>query len=492
MISPDYYSILGIPRDVSQDEIRKAYFSAAQRLHPDKNISPGDTDLFIEAKEAYEVLSNPQKRSIYDSTLLPDKILNLPVSNKITFSRENLAQSQEPQLIYALLEFSPVKENLENIPSPPLNLCLAIDRSTSMKGLNLEIVKATAIQLMRRLRSKDVFSLVVFSDRAEVLIPSTRDGDLSKFETRIQMLQTSGGTEIYNGLEAAYKEVKRCYDPTYINHIILLTDGRTYGDEKNCLELADKAVIQRIGISGLGIGSDWNDVFVDELARRTGGSSFYVSNSQDIRHLLMEKFDNLWKIYAENVTIEFKETDNVKLRYAFRLQPELGLLSIESPLHLGPLLRTGSLTMLMEFMVSSTENANVIELFEGQVIVNTATQRKPILKIPIRIDRPVSMQASPPIPPPLEIIQALSRLSLYRLQEQARLEVAEGKFDQASQHLQILASHLLRQGNQDLARTVLLEAEIIKEKQTYSLEGDKRIKYGTRALLQAGSGDRPI
>jgi Ca-activated chloride channel family protein len=98
------------------------------------------------------------------------------------------------------------------------------------------------------------------------------------------------------------------------------------------------------------------------------------------------------------------------------------------------------------------------------------------------------MRASPPEPPPIEIIQALSRLTLYRLQEQARLEVAAGSFDKASQHLQRLATHLLQQGNRDLARTVLLEAETIKEKQTYSLEGDKRIKYGTRALLLSGPG----
>jgi Ca-activated chloride channel family protein len=399
---------------------------------------------------------------------------------------------QEPQLVYALLEYSPNNENLNNFTSPPLNLCLTIDRSTSMKGINLDIVKTTAIQLLRRLRPQDAFSLVVFSDRSEVLIPSTRGGDLSKFEARIQMLQTSGGTEIHNGLVAAYAEIRRTYNPSYINHIILLTDGRTYGDENNCLELADEAMKQRIGISGLGIGPEWNDAFIDELARRTGGSSIYISSPQDIQRLLMDKFDNLWQIYADNITIEFKELDNVTLRYAFRLQPELGLLALESPLHLGPLLRSGSLSILLEFLVASTENANVIELFEGQVTVNTATHSRPVSNFPIRLRRPVSMNSSPPEPPPLEIIQALSRLTLYRLQDQARLEVAAGDYELASQHLQRLATHLLQQGNRNLARTVLLEAEIIKEKQTYSLEGDKQIKYGTRALLLTGSGGTQI
>ncbi|HBG74054.1 MAG: hypothetical protein A2X25_08350 [Chloroflexi bacterium GWB2_49_20] len=489
MESSNYYTILGVPRDATPEEIRKAYFSAARRLHPDKNIAPGDTEYFISANEAYQVLSDPIKRSNYNAGLPPEKIINLPVSQKITFSRENLIQVQDPQLVYALLEYSPSIKNLESIPSPPLNLCLLIDRSTSMKGGNLDIVKATAIQILRRLRPQDILSLVAFSDRAETLIPSTRDGDLLKIEARIQMLQTSGATEIYNGLVAAFTEVKRAYNPAYINHIIMLTDGHTFGDENSCLELADEAIKQGIGISGLGIGHEWNDALLDEIALRTGGSSIYVSHPQDIQRLLMEKFNNLWQIYAEDVTIEFGVSENVQLCYAFRLQPELGLLPIESPIHLGPILRTGNMTILMEFMVSGTENANVIELFEGQVIVSTATHNTPISSFNIRLVRPVSMTASTPEPPPLAIIQALSRLRLYRLQEQARLEVDAGAYDQASQHLQRLATHLLQQGNRGLARTVLLEAENIKEKQTYSLEGNKRIKYGTRALLLPGSGE---
>jgi len=488
MNSPNYYSILGVPRDANQEEIRKAYFSAARRLHPDKNLSPGDTEFFIGAKEAYEVLSDAIKRKAYDAGLPPEMNLDFPVSEKVTFSREYLVKMQEPQLAYVLLEYFPNPEDLNNLNSPPLNICLTIDRSTSMKGNNLDIVKSTAIQLLRRLRPQDIFSMVVFSDRSEVLIPSSHGGELSKLEARIQMLQASGGTEIHNGLVAAYAEIKRNYDPSFINHIILLTDGRTYGDEEDCLKLADEAMEQRIGISGLGIGSEWNDAFIDELARRTGGSSIYISSPLDIHRLLMEKFDNLWQIYADNITIEFKELENVSLRYAFRLQPELGLMSLESPLHLGPLLRSGSLSILLEFLVTGTENANVIELFEGQVIVNIATHSRPVSNFQIHLRRPVSMKSSSPEPPPLEIIQALSRLTLYRLQEQARLEVDAGSYDKASQHLQRLATHLLQQGNRDLARTVLLEAEIIKEKQSYSLEGDKQIKYGTRALLLTGSG----
>lgn len=485
---PDYYQILGISRDASQEEIRKAYFSAARRLHPDKNVLPGDTEIFIGANEAYEVLSDEKKRANYDAGLPPEKPVLFPISQRIIYSRESLFQTQDSQLVYALLEYLPSINALDENPSPPLNLCLLIDHSTSMKGENLDIVKATSIHILKKIRPQDIFSLVTFSDHAEVLVPYTQERDLLKFEARIQMLQPSGGTEIYNGLSTAFTEVRRTFSQGYINHIIMLTDGRTYGDEQKCLELADQAVQNGIGISGLGIGPDWNDSFLDELTRRTGGSSFYVSNPGDIKRLLLEKFDHLWETFKEDVTIEFKKSRNVELKYAFRMHPELGRLSVDSPLHLGPVLRNGCIRILLEFLVSGIGNANVIKLLDGEVKVNSTIQNKPVSTLPLKLSCPVDRSIIKPEPPPDEIIHALSQLSLYKMQDQARLEVAQGNYELASNRLQKLATNLLQQGDRGLARTVLLEAEHIKEKRAYSPEGDKRIKYGTRALLLPGNG----
>jgi molecular chaperone DnaJ len=65
-VARDYYGILGVRRDASQDEIKKAYRRLARELHPDINPDPEIQERFKEINQAYEVLSDPNKRQMFD------------------------------------------------------------------------------------------------------------------------------------------------------------------------------------------------------------------------------------------------------------------------------------------------------------------------------------------------------------------------------------------------------------------------------------------
>ena len=67
MSNQDFYATLGVARGASDDEIKKAYRKLAMKYHPDRN--PGDAaaeEKFKEIQKAYDVLSDPQKKSAYD------------------------------------------------------------------------------------------------------------------------------------------------------------------------------------------------------------------------------------------------------------------------------------------------------------------------------------------------------------------------------------------------------------------------------------------
>ncbi|MBK7454478.1 MAG: VWA domain-containing protein [Anaerolineales bacterium] len=486
----DYYAVLGVFRDASQEEIKHAYFESAQRLHPDKNVAAGETELFLEIQKAYEVLSNPKRRVLYDATLPPEIEANSVLKHEIIFSRPNLVKLSEQQLVYVLLEIGARTEK-ESLPTPPLNLCLVLDRSTSMQGDKMDMVKATAIQLLRSLRPEDVLSIIAFSDYAEVIVPASLNIDNKKQENRIQMIQASGATEIFNGLQAGLKEIRRTLDPSRVNHIILLTDGQTYGDEQACLKLAEEAASMNIGITGMGIGNDWNDIFLDALAGKTGGSSAYISKPKDIQRLLVDKFNTLISTFADDVLLEFKTSEHVQLNYVFRLQPEGGCVVLESPMHLGPILRDTPLQVLFEFLVNSPALAeDVVALLNGSLKASITVRPTPVPPIRFNLSREVQVNPSHE-PPPTRMLSALSRLTLYRLQERARVSADQGQYDAASRHLQNLATHLLAQGENSLAKTALLEADNLERMHAWTANGSKDIKYNTRALLIADKKEKP-
>jgi Ca-activated chloride channel homolog len=483
----DYYSLLGVMRDASEEEIKRAYYEAAQKFHPDKNKAAGETEIFLEVQQAYEVLSNPKRRMQYDATLPPEEKISLPYRHRIICSRSNLVHLDEPQMLYFILELD-APDEARQAPSPPLNVCLVLDRSTSMQGEKMDVVKATAIQVLRNLRPQDILSVVTFSDRAEVIIPASYHQEKSRSEARIQMIQSSGATEIYQGLEAGVKEVMRSLDSRRINHIILLTDGQTYGDEQQCLALASRLAEHGIGISGMGIGQEWNDIFLDVLSTRTGGSSAYIARPQDIKKLLLEKFNALSQTYAEDVMLDLKPIENVELTYAFRLEPEPSPIALgENTLHLGSILQDTTSQIIFEYMIyPKAVKSDSLTLLDGTLKVSIASQVMPVPPLRLQIKRPVS-DSPETDPPPPKVVQALSRLMLYRMQERARKDLEKGNIDSATRQLQVLASNLLTQGERSLAQTILLEVDHLRKQNSLTIEGTKNIKYGTRSLINAPS-----
>ena len=387
---PDYYALLGLMRDASQEEIKRAYFEAAQKLHPDTNRAAGETELFLGVQQAYETLSNPKRRALYDATLPPGQNPELPYLHKIIYSRPNLIRMDEVQMLYLILEIEPPPE-ARQAPAPPLNVCLVLDRSTSMQGEKMDMVKATAIQVLRSLRPQDILSVVTFSDRAEVIIPASYQQDRARLEARIQMIRPSGATEMYQGLEAGVKEVMQSLDPKRVNHLILLTDGHTYGDEQECLALAGRLMEHGIGISGLGIGQEWNDIFLDVLSTRTGGSSAYITQPQDIKRLLLEKFDALAQTFAEDVTLALSPVEGVDLGYAFRLQPDPAPITVENVLHLGPVLQDASTRVLFEYTIQpSAVQSDVATIMDGMLKVPVTSRPIPVPPLRMKLRRSVS------------------------------------------------------------------------------------------------------
>lgn len=477
----DYFRILGVPRDATAEEIRTVYFNLARQFHPDANSDPSAREQFLVIQDAYSVLSNPERRADYESRLPPPPPPP-DISVKIHYSRSAIPLIGEQQLLYSLVELVCTTEP-DRALYPPAHVCLVIDRSTSMQGERMDMVKSNISQMLKILRPQDMVSVVAFGDQADVVIPPSRAVDLASIESRVMLIKTAGGTELFKGLALGLEQLSNVKGLRMVRQLFLLTDGHTYGDEQPCFDLAKRASGNGITISAMGIGHEWNDEFLDRLTSLNGGNTTFVTSSKDVASFLDQKMRALTTLYARRINFDFHGDPKAELRSAFRIYPDIGPLKVESPIPLGDLVYGKALMVLFEFLIPplalGTQN---VSLAEGRLVMEIPSQEGASARIHLKINRSVIIGTEQELPPS-ELIDAMGHLSLYRLQEKAREEVNAGNVSVATRHLQYLATHLLSQGNRELAHSVLVEAEHIQQNRQFSRDGEKRIKYGTRALL---------
>jgi Ca-activated chloride channel family protein len=477
----DYYGTLEITRSATTEEIKRAYRLLALRYHPDTSPGEETAEMFRLVQKAYEVLSDPEKRKAYDQwreQMGLDKTPALVL--RAVCSHEVVPVSAEEQVFYVLLEILPAADL--PVRRLPLNLCLVLDRSTSMQGMHLQQVKEATRQIIDRLHEDDTLSVVVFSDRAEVVVPARRGVDKAVAKSIISTIQSGGGTEILQGLQTGLRELEQGRSVDSVNHLILLTDGQTYGDEEDCLEQAGSATRRGISISTMGIGSDWNEELLDAMAVRSGGSSTYIESPRKVIEVFREKVHSLAGVVARETNLTLRLAEGVRLREAFQVSPSiLRLDGHQYPIALGPLeagqVKAVIFDILLKPLLAGQHRLLRIELqADLPGVLDRRTEEHMDLEVRVA---PVPTSGSDI---PSAIITALSKLAIYKMQEKTMADLSAGEIEKATQRLETIATRLLNLGETELAKAALLEAGRLARTGDISAEGRKKIRYGTRGL----------
>jgi Ca-activated chloride channel homolog len=487
----DLYARLNLSVRATPEEIRRAYRQLARQHHPDTQAAPaGTTLLFRQIQEAYDLLSDPVRRAAYDQQQIeagrsPDALFHW----NLQLSRSILPQIEGEQVVYVLLEIA-AGQTAKPIERLPLNLCLVLDRSTSMQGARLDQTKAAAQRMIESLTSEDSLGIVTFSDRAEIVWPSQTLTDPIRTKAKVSAIQASGGTEILQGLNAGLAELDKHRRERSINHLILLTDGQTYGDEEQCITAALEAKKRRIGISALGIGEDWNDTLLDAIATRSGGVSQYIASTSEIQHFLRERLQGLGSIYSENLRLTIKATEGTLLQSAFTLLPYIQRIESEKDtLVLGALELNKPITALLELVIGPQalgwQRVAQLELSGDIPSQNRLGER---LRQDVSLTFSTEAEASLAAPP--NILSALAKITIFRMQEGAWQALDKGDIVGATNRLETMATRLLDLGEHDLARAALLEAGRLSRSGNTSAAGRKTIKYGTRSLTLSLAKER--
>jgi len=477
----DYYAILGVPPGADERTLKQAYRQLARRYHPDTSTEEGAAQQFIEIQEAYELLIDPLQREGFDQWRRQQGVDRpLALQLRVTPSQEVLPYLNESQALYILVELRASKEAESG--RLPLNLALVLDRSTSMKGARLQHVKEAARSIVEQMRPHDILSLVVFSDRGQVILPGQPNIDKAAARAAISGIRSGGGTELLQGLKLGLREVKRWHSEGVHSHVLLLTDGRTYGDEEDCLQEARQAGMQNVSLTLMGIGEDWNEQLLDQIAGFSQGTSLYIDSSAKIAQVFRERLQSLGSVFAQNLVLTLHLGEGVAIQQAFRVSPQIGHLHLlDNAVALPALEKHQPQAMLLELLLARHEpGEHRLLQVEVEGIVPTLGSQPVRARQAVTIAFEANLHRKAPVPP--DIVSAVAKLTIFRMQERAMAEAERGQIGPAVNRLKRLATRLLDIGEAELARAALLEAGRLDRTGSLSAKGVKQIRYGTRGL----------
>jgi Ca-activated chloride channel family protein len=351
-----------------------------------------------------------------------------------------------------------------------------------MSGARLDAVKRILAELLQFLNKNDVISLVVFSDRARIIIPAKRVYEVGDISTMISGLEAGGGTEMLAGLTAGVDEILKNKVDDYLHEVILLTDGHTYGDEEKCIELAYLAAQNDIGITTLGMGSEWDEHFLDRLSSFSGETSQYISDGEALHAYIQDKVSHMISHEVENISIDYLGSKAANLVYGMQLSPVVKLLDIKNSNNLGNLSSGEKLKVLLEYEVNPIkkpiDNVNLDTLYIHAEIPSCEIKTRTILK---SIDLPNVDEKS--VPTLNQHVYAyVEKAVLFRMEERANLDIKKGNIPAGTKTLQYIAKKIGEMGINQLSEFIQSEALQLGIKGKYTEEAEKKIRYGTREL----------
>jgi Ca-activated chloride channel family protein len=246
--------------------------------------------------------------------------------------RSSIAVSGESAASYALIKLIPA--GAETSKPLDLNLALVLDVSGSMyeedgTGISrLKRIQDAAIAAINKLKPEDTLSIVAFAHNAEVVLPPTKVAEKGKIVDvieRVDMFNVDpGGTAMDEGIKLGLGEIESLASAGKLTQLLVLTDGETSG-ETACRQLAEQAGQKKISFKVIGVGTEWNQSLIKDLAKLAHGEWDYidVSNAADAERVFSQRFDEMARAGFLHVEMHLRPLKDIKIKRVRMVVPEI-------------------------------------------------------------------------------------------------------------------------------------------------------------------------
>lgn len=406
-------------------------------------------------------------------------------------NRSGVALIDKPQIIYFLTEVLPSKE-VSNVRLP-LNFTLVLDRSGSMAGEKLSTMKEAVKSIIDQLEPDDVISIVTFETKTQVLVPAQFATDKDLLREKVDKIKDGGGTNMGNGLLEGYKQATQHHSNDRVSRLVLLTDGEATDEAANSRNVADHAGEKGIPIIGLGIGQDWNEEYLFDLADRSilaspgshTGKADYIPSPQEVNRIFQEVYQSM-QVVAQDVTLTIRMVQGLEARRVWQYLPLIR--------DLGSDLIQGRAIVIPIDQLEKSGTGYLIELMlpprpEGRVRIaqTELTYRLPGgIEQKEAVDLIVDFSDNPSVLNQIDghVMNIVEKIQAFKLQTQALDEIQIGNVEGATRRLRQAVTILLSQGDSELADQLDEEANHLEKSGQISSDGKKTIMLTSRKTVR--------
>ncbi len=414
------------------------------------------------------------------------------VTLRATLARPFLAASNTAQVAYLLLEIQPSQVIAQ--VRMPVNVSFVLDRSGSMKGDKMERVRNATSMALGLLDVQDIASVVIFDHRTEVLIPAAQVRDRRELQDRVGRIRDAGGTKIAPALEKGLREIEKDREGA-IRRLVLITDGQTE-NEQECLLRAEDAGRMGVPITALGVGKDWNEDLLIEMANRSGGTADYIARPDEITEYFQNTVQRAQATAIQNALLNLRLVQGVTPRAVWQVIPLINNMGYQPisdrdvSVPLGELESSQGRTLLIELMVDprpvGTYRVGQAEASYDVPVLKLAGEKAKVdVMLSFTADQAQLGQVNP------GVMNIVEKISAFKLQTRALQDIAAGDVAGGTQKLKSAVTRLLSQGELELAGTMQQEIANLEQSGQLSSEGQKTIKFQGRKTVRLSDLDLP-
>jgi Ca-activated chloride channel homolog len=208
----------------------------------------------------------------------------------------------------------------------PLNLVAVIDKSGSMSGQPLDLVKASLIEVVGQLGPQDQLTVVLYGDEVHVHLPTTRIKDKAAVVAQLKAIESSGSTDMEAGLALGFsvaRETRASFEGT--TRVMLFTDerpnvGRT--DAESFMGMAEAASVDGVGMTTIGVGVQFGAELATKVSSVRGGNLFFFGDMAKMEGVFKEDFPFMVTELAYDMKLTLKAPAGLKIAGVYGIPGE--------------------------------------------------------------------------------------------------------------------------------------------------------------------------